>query len=1038
MSNTDSPSTNPSPEPRGPEQREAARNWLDDADRRAGEVLEADARSAKEYLTAAAAMAAKYLAASEPEVEAVDVERRATAAAAAVEVLTTAEQVAADLLDTAKSVAAAKLASAHRFEAMFRDHGATMLLIDPATGLIVDANPSAATFYGYTVDDLTSMPITRINMMPASEVAARLSEARSRTHSHFTFPHRLANGEIRRVDVASSPIHDGRPLLFSIITDAEERVRAEEEVAHQAQRLELVLSASRLGLWDWNMVTGEAVFDERWAEIIGYKLDELQPVSIDTWVRFSRPEDLVHSNELIKQHTDGATPYYDAEVRMKHRDGHWVWVRDRGKVVEWTSDGRPLRMTGTHEDITEARAAATRLAVAEEESRLAFDRARVPTCLVSNEGVLLRANSAMCELLARSEAELLTMSFLDVTHPDDRFVGADLLRDLLAGRTQSLRLTKRYVTGRRRVIWGDVTVSAVTNADGTVRHRIAQILDVSAEHALRGWLLEAQRIAHLGNWRLVLATGAVTWSSELFAMFGLDPEGGAPDYVGQQPLFTPESWERLDAAVSETRTTGSPYELELELVRCDCTRGWLQARGEAIRDADGTVVELQGVSLDITDRKIAEKSLTASEALLRAVLDTSPDTTLRLDREGRVGYVNERGVQISGISRERWIGRTIAELGYPDELFESWQAHRQAVFTTGKSVTFEFEIDNTEGHRWYETTVAPEVNADGATTHVIETSRDITERKAVDAELRASRALLQQAQHIAHVGAWTLDLATNHVTWSEELYLMQGMDPQVPPPDYTEHSRLFTGASWQQLSAALATTTQTAAPYELELEMIRPDASHGWMLARGEAVRDDGGAIIGLMGVALDITERKIAADKLQLMATHDPLTGLANRAALLDAASRALSAARRSARSTAVLMVDLDRFKNVNDTQGHAAGDELLVAAARCIEDVVRTGDLVARLGGDEFVVVLHGLEDPGTAVRVAGRLVAAFRDPFIIGGVEVLATVSVGVAIAEASSTGADLLHEADVAMYAAKERGRDQVAVFHDLAGPDAGLA
>lgn len=245
MSYTDRPSKPTSAESPGPEQREAARDRLDEEDRRAGEVLEADAQSAKEYLAAAAAMAASYLAASEPEAETVDVGRRAAAAAAAVEVLATAEQVAADLLDTAKGVAAAKLASAHRFEAMFRDHGAAMLLIDPFTGLIVDANPSAASFYGYTVDELTSMPITHINMMPKGEVAARLSQARSRAHSHFTFPHRLADGTIRRVDVASSPIHDGQPLLFSIVTDAEERVRAEEELARQAQRLELVLSASR-------------------------------------------------------------------------------------------------------------------------------------------------------------------------------------------------------------------------------------------------------------------------------------------------------------------------------------------------------------------------------------------------------------------------------------------------------------------------------------------------------------------------------------------------------------------------------------------------------------------------------------------------------------------------------------------------------------------------------------------------------------------------------------------------------------------------
>ena len=251
----------------------------------------------------------------------------------------------------------AALAGEHRFETVFHDHDAVMLLIDPATGRIIDANPAAAAFYGYTQAELRSMQITEINTMPAGEVAALLAQAESGRRGHFVFPHRLASGEIRRVAVHSSPIRDGRPLLLSIIVDIEDRVRLEED-----------------------------------------------------------------------------------------------------------------------------------LAAAEEESRLAFDRSSVATCLVSNDGRIIRANPAICDLLGRSAAELLTLSFLDVTHPDDAAEGADQLRDMLAGRRTSLRLIKRYVTGDGRTIHGDVTVSAVLDGEGRVRHRIAQILDVTdrvlAERAL--------------------------------------------------------------------------------------------------------------------------------------------------------------------------------------------------------------------------------------------------------------------------------------------------------------------------------------------------------------------------------------------------------------------------------------------------------------------------------------------------------------------------------------------------------------------------
>ena len=286
-----------------------------------------------------------------------------------------------------------------------------------------------------------------------------------------------------------------------------------------------------------------------------------------------------------------------------------------------------------------------------------------------------------------------------------------------------------------------------------------------------------------------------------------------------------------------------------------------------------------------------------------------------------------------------------------------------------------------------------------------------------------------EAEQIAHLGGWRLDVATGHVSWSPELFALFGLDPAGPVPDYPDQQRLMTPESWQRLSAAVAQAQAAGTPYELELEIVRADGSRAWAEARGEAIRDANGTIVELHGVSLDITDRKAARDELRALATHDPLTGLANRAELLEEVTRAVSASERSGRSTAILMMDLDRFKAVNDTLGHAAGDELLVIAAARLNEVVRAGDLVARLGGDEFVIVMRELPDPSEAVRAAGRLVHAFQAPFIVGDRELFATASVGVAIATATARAGDLLREADTAMYAAKEAGRDRVSMFNE---------
>lgn len=130
------------------------------------------------------------------------------------------------------------------------------------------------------------------------------------------------------------------------------RHEAEKKLAHQTQRLNQILLGTNVGTWEWNVQTGETIFNQRWAEIIGYDLKDLQPVSIDTWMKFAHPEDLERSGKQLEQHFSGELEFYDTEARMQHRDGYWVWVHDRGKVYSWTEDGKPEWMAGTHQEIT--------------------------------------------------------------------------------------------------------------------------------------------------------------------------------------------------------------------------------------------------------------------------------------------------------------------------------------------------------------------------------------------------------------------------------------------------------------------------------------------------------------------------------------------------------------------------------------------------------------------------------------------------------------------------------------------------------------
>lgn len=199
--------------------------------------------------------------------------------------------------------------------------------------------------------------------------------------------------------------HRVEGLIF-ILSDVTESKQSEIALARSEQRLKMTLQGTNVGTWEWNVQTGETVFNRRWAEIVGYTLDELEPISIQTWVSLTHPDDLKESDQLLARHFAGETDDYECEARMRHKDGHWVWVLDRGRVLEWTEDGQPLRMFGTHLDITGRKHAQQReleLALERERRRLlttfirsAAHEFRTPLATVTTSSYLMaRADDAV-------------------------------------------------------------------------------------------------------------------------------------------------------------------------------------------------------------------------------------------------------------------------------------------------------------------------------------------------------------------------------------------------------------------------------------------------------------------------------------------------------------------------------------------------------------------------------------------------------------------------------------------------------------------
>ena len=286
--------------------------------------------------------------------------------------------------------------------------------------------------------------------------------------------------------------------------------------------------------------------------------------------------------------------------------------------------------------------------------------------------------------------------------------------------------------------------------------------------------------------------------------------------------------------------------------------------------------------------------------------------------------------------------------------------------------------------------------------------------------LRDSARRLGELEELARVGSWEWDVVADVVTWSDQLYRIFGVKPDDFEATYEDYLSRLHPDDRTLAEHNVERALRFHEPYAADYRVVWPDGEVRWLHCRGRAVAANDGTVVRLIGTSQDITERKQLEERLAHQALHDTLTGLPNRVLLLDRLAHAMQRNSRSKHHTAVLFVDLDRFKKVNDGAGHDAGDEVLRVIARRLVKGVRQHDTVARYGGDEFVVVAEELHWPDAAVDVATRILAAASAPIPHSSGEISVSASVGGTVATDGRTPEEVLRNADTAMYEAKQRG------------------
>jgi PAS domain S-box-containing protein/diguanylate cyclase (GGDEF)-like protein len=703
------------------------------------------------------------------------------------------------------------------------------------------------------------------------------------------------------------------------------------------------------------------------------------------------------------------------------------------------------------------------------------------TVLVDEDGKIVSFNQKFVDLWAipgevieSQSDERAIQSVLDKLEQPQEFV--ERVRYLYDHKEEKSQDVIRTKDGRSI----ERFTSPVFGHEGRYFGRVWYFRDITerqrAEDALRRTvteLSEAQRVAHVGSWRLDLATDQVVWSEELYRMLHLEPESTPPPYTEHQRLFAPESWEQLNAALLRTRETGVPYELELEMVRADGSRGWMLARGEPLRDEDNRIIALRGTAQDITDRKRAEQNLQQREVQLRAFLNESPSLMFMKDMQGRYVFVNDRFKQAFGLRPEQILFHTDAEI-FPQEQATRFVAQDARALSTRSAFVAEEVAHYLDGPHTSLTAKFPIFDVDGTIINLGGIATDVTDwKRAVVSLERANRALRvlsavnqaltrAESEHalLGRVCDIMVDLGGYRMAWIGFLEHDEGKSIRpVAQTGYeagylqgvaitwadTERGRGPTGTAARtgkiQVSMNIGSDPRMAVwrddalkrgyASSIALPLVHETVTIGVLsiyARETDAFQDDEVRLLEELAADLafgivthrSLVERHRAEARAERLANYDLLTELPNRVQLIIRLGAAIEDARLHGYPLALLTLGIDRFSEIQDGIGIAGADELLKNVASRLLMVAGEGNFLARIAGELFALVIPKADARLTRMSAA-RLQEIVSNPFEFAGIPLDVQATIGVALYPAHGADPDsLIRRSDIAIRQARAAG------------------
>lgn len=665
------------------------------------------------------------------------------------------------------------------------------------------------------------------------------------------------------------------------------------------------------------------------------------------------------------------------------------------------------------------------------------------------EGSLLYCSPSCKRMTGHTADEFFSnpQLLLEITHADDLpKVKAHFQLHNVANPLCELSFRIVLPNGEIRQI--EHACQAVFDESGSYLGRRASNHDITdraqAEAALRESevrLKEAQSVAQIGNWELDFVEKKLSWSDEIFHLFEIDPENFQATYEAFLNVVHPEDRDAVNAAYSHSLETREPYDITHRLQMRDGRIKWVTEKCNSFFDEAGKPTRSIGTVQDITLRKQTEDTLAETNERMHSLLDSMAEGAYGADINGNCTFVNQSFLRILGYENtNEVIGKHIHELihhSYPDgSQYPASECRMYNAYRLNQAVHVADEVFwKKNGNAIPVEYWSQPIMIDGAMHGAIATFIDITERKQTLADLAESEERFRQMFERHSAAMLLIDPVSDMI-----------IDANPAAANFYGYPMsTLRGMSISRINTLpedeIATQVQSAITSEHNYFVLKHRLANGEIRTvevYSSPVNYKNHPL--LFSIVHDITQRKLAEEQIRNFAFYDVLTQLPNRRLLNDRLDQVIAYAKRSNLCAALLFLDLDNFKPLNDTYGHEVGDLLLIEAARRISNCVREVDTVARLGGDEFVVILSELDiSPSESAKQAGiiaeKIRATLSAPYLLAFkqdnsseriVEHHCSSSIGVAIFNYPPHRDDVLKWADMAMYEAKNTGRNRVVV------------